>query len=110
MKRNFYLTAVAVLSATAVGGVYANSSADNDALASTDARISLTQAIRAAEQHVGGKASRAEYEHHQGRWVYEVDVIKGKQVIDVAVNSTSGAIIAAVEDQTDRDDDRHRDD
>jgi trehalose-6-phosphatase len=61
-----------------------------------------------AEQHVGGKASRAEYEHHQGRWVYDVEVIKGKQVIDVAVNSTSGAIIAAVEDKHDREDDHDR--
>ena len=78
MKPTLYVAAVAVLSATAVGGVYAAKSTDNDALAINDAQISLTQAVIAAEQHVGGRASRAEYEHHKGQWLFDVEVVKGR--------------------------------
>jgi|JI8StandDraft_1071087.scaffolds.fasta_scaffold99468_1 uncharacterized membrane protein YkoI len=110
MKSNLYLAAVAVLSATVVGSVYAAKSADNDAMAIADAKISLAQAVSTAEQHVGGKASRAEYEDHKGQWVFDVEVVKGRQVMDVTVNSTSGTVIAAVEDKHDREDDHDRDD
>jgi uncharacterized membrane protein YkoI len=110
MKSNIYLAAVAVLSATAVGSVYAAKSSDNDAMAIADAKISLAQAVSTAEQHVGGKASRAEHEHHKGQWVFDVEVVKGRQVMDVTVNSTSGTVIAAVEDKHDREDDHDRDD
>ncbi len=110
MKSNIYLAAVAVLSATAVGSVYAAKSSDNDAMAIADAKISLAQAVSTAEQHVGGKASRAEYEDHKGQWVFDVEVVKGRQVMDVTVNSTSGTVIAAVEDKHDREDDHDRDD
>lgn len=106
MKPTLYVAAVAVLSATAVGGVYAAKSTDNDALAINDAQISLTQAVIAAEQHVGGRASRAEYEHHKGQWLFDVEVVKGRQVIDVTVNANNGTIIAAVEDPAGRDHDR----
>ena len=114
MKTNVYLVAAVVLFGTTVGAAYAAKSAahdtDNDALAIADAKISLTQAVSAAEQHAGGKASRAEFEHHKGQWVFDVEVVKGRQVMDVTVNSSSGAVIAAVEDKADRKDDHDRDD
>lgn len=55
MKRKVYLTALAVLSVTATGSAYAAKSAENDALAVAGAKISMTQAVTAAKQHVGGK-------------------------------------------------------
>jgi uncharacterized membrane protein YkoI len=106
MKRNFYLAALAALSVTAIGSVYAAKSSENDALAIAGAKINLTQAVSAAEQHVGGNASRAEYEHHKGQWVFDVEVVKGKQVMDVKVDPMSGKVIAAVEDKNDHDDER----
>ncbi|MCB1933167.1 MAG: PepSY domain-containing protein [Candidatus Accumulibacter sp.] len=109
MKNSIYLAVLAVLSASAVGSVYAARSADNDALAIADAKVGLAQAVSAAEQHVGGKASRAEYERHKGLWVFDVEVVKGAQVMDVTVNPISGAVIAAVEDTADREDDHDRD-
>ena len=110
MKRNIYLAALAALSAAAIGSTYAAKSAENDALAIASAKIDMMQAVTAAEQHVGGKASRAEYERHKGQWVFDVEVVKDKKVMDVKVDPTSGKIIAVTEDRADHDDDHdHRD-
>ncbi|MBX9810609.1 MAG: PepSY domain-containing protein [Burkholderiales bacterium] len=105
MKRTVYLTALAALSATAIGTAYAAKAMENDALAIETAKIGLTQAVTAAEQQVGGKASRVEFEKHKGQWVFDVEVVNGKKVMDVKVDSTSGKVIAATEDKADRDDD-----
>lgn len=110
MKHKIYLTALAVLSATAIGTAYAAKAMENDSLAIESAKVSLNQAVTAAEQQVGGKASRAEFEKHKGQWVFDVEVVNGKQVMDVKVDSTSGKVIVATEDKTDRDDDYDRDD
>lgn len=104
MKRKFYLTALAALSAATISSAYAAKSAENDALAVATAKVSLTQAVTAAEQHVGGKASRAEYEHRKGQWVFDVEVVKDRKVMDVKVDPTNGKVIAASEDKADRDD------
>lgn len=45
---------------------------ENHALKIASATTSLTQAILAAEQHVGGKASRAEFEHEKGKAGFKV--------------------------------------
>lgn len=79
MKRKLYLATLAALSATAIGSAYAAKSTENDALAIAGAKIGMTQAVTAAEQHVGGKASRAEYAHHKGQWAFDVEVVKGKR-------------------------------
>jgi len=104
MKRKFYLITVAALSAVAIGSAYASRTTDNDALAIAGSKISLTQAVTAAEQHVGGKASRAEYERHKGQWVFEVEVVKDAKVTDVKVDPMNARIIASVEDKSDHKD------
>ena len=104
-KHKIHFTALAALAIAATASAYAAKPVENDALAVMTARINLTQAIAAAEQHVGGKASRAEYERHQGLWVFDVEVIKDKTVMDVKVDPMNGKIIAATEDKTDHDDD-----
>jgi uncharacterized membrane protein YkoI len=108
MKQKIY-AAFITLSAVAIGTTaYAAKSVDNDALAISGATIGLTQAITAAEQHVGGKAAKAEYERHKGRWVFDVEVVKDKKVMDVTVDATSGKVIAATEDKVDQDDKRDK--
>ena len=77
MKNSIYLAALAVLSAGVVGSAYAAKAADNDALAVNDAKVGPAQAASAAEQHVVGKASRAEYADPKGQWVFAVEVVKG---------------------------------
>jgi uncharacterized membrane protein YkoI len=104
MKRKFYLAVLAAFSAAAIGSAYAAKSVENDALAVAGAKIGITQAVTAAEQHVGGKASRAEYERHKGQWVFDVEVVKDQKVMDVKVDPTSGKVLAATEDKTDHDD------
>ena len=105
MKRKFQLAALAALSAALIGSAYAAKAEDNDAMAIANAKIDLTQAVSAAEQHVGGKASRAEYERHKGQWVFDVEVVKDKKVMDVKVDPTSGKVLAATEDKADHDND-----
>ncbi len=105
MRQKIYAAAFVSLTAIAIGSAaYAAKSAENDALDRSGATIGLTQAITAAEQHVGGKASKAEYERHKGQWVFDVEVVKDKQVMDVTVDATSGKVIAAIEDKADHDD------
>lgn len=106
MNRKIHQVALAVVATTVIGSAYAAESAENDALAITGAKISLTQAMAAAEQHVGGQASKAEYEHEQSQSVFEVEVVKGKSVMDVKVDPTSGQVIASAEDKADHNEDK----
>ena len=108
MKQKYNLLAFAAFSVAAIATAYAAISPENDALAIETAKISMTQAVTTAEQHVGGKAARAEYERHNGQWVFDVEVVKGKKVMDVKVDSTSGKVISAAEDKTDRDDEHDK--
>ncbi len=110
MKRKVYLATLAILSAAAIGSAYASKATENDALAIAGAKIDLSQAVTAAERYVGGKAARAEYERHKGQWVFEIEVVKDKQVMDVKVDPISGKVLAAVVDKSDRDHDHDRED
>ncbi len=109
MNRKLNLSVLALLTASALGSAYANNVTENDALAVTQAKITLTQAIASAEHYIGGKASKAEYETHAEQGVYAVEVIKDKTVMDVLVNSDSGKIIAATADKADHDEEEHDD-
>jgi len=103
MKAKLYPTAaLTILSLAGLGGAQAATTMQNDALGIADAGISLTQAVTAAEQHVGGKASSAEYELDQGRGVFEVEVVKGSEVMDVRVDPTSGKVLSAMNDKVDQ--------
>jgi uncharacterized membrane protein YkoI len=103
MKRTLYLIALAVVSTSAIVSSYAAGDKENDALAVMATRITLSQAVITAEQHVAGKASRAELEQHDGRWVFDVEVVKGKKVMDVKIDPESGKVLAATEDKVDSD-------
>ena len=110
MNRKLSAALVAALSAAAIGSADAAQSDRNDALAISTAVISLTRAVTAAEQHVGGKASRAEYELDDGQWIYEVEVVRDGTVMDVKVDAASGKVLVATEDATEHDDeDGHED-
>ena len=111
MKRMTYLATVVALSFFgAIGSSYAAMANENDALPVTASQISLVQAIAAAEEYVGGIASRAEYEQEKGQGVFEVEVVKGTSVMDVVVNGRNGKVISAHEDTNDRANDQDDDD
>ncbi len=74
---------------------------DNDAAELARAKVGLTQAIATAEQHVQGKAIRAEVEDENGTLVYSVEVVKSNQVTDVKVNCDDGRLLSAQADPSD---------
>ncbi len=80
-----------------------NKPQENDAALLSQTKISLTQAIAAAEEHSQGKAVRAELENENGTLVYGVEVTSGKQTTDVKVDINNGKILSAQADQEDRD-------
>jgi uncharacterized membrane protein YkoI len=105
MKHKAYLAALAALSAAAVvGSTFSAQAGGNDALAISTAKVDLGQAVTAAEQYVGGKAARAEYERHKGQWVFDVEVVKDRSVMDVKVDASNGRVLEAIADTTDDDD------
>lgn len=106
MKRTTTFAVIAAVLATAVGGAFAAKTGENDALAIANAKIPLVQAVTAAEQHVKGKAAKAEYEKTKSGWVYEVEVVSGSKVYDVKVDAEKGTVIASTEDKADGDDEK----
>lgn len=118
MNRKTSLAAlVAAGIATAGSLAYANQSgaAGNDAITdSANAKITLRQALAAAEQHhTGGRAVKAELESEKGAVVYEVEVIaNNNQVFDVKVDAVNGKVISSQADKPDgnKDEDAEDDD
>lgn len=96
--------AVVATSLAALGGVaFAAQSAGNDALSIDKAKISIGQAISAAEQQHGGRASKAEFENTRSGPAYEIEVVSGAKVFDVKVDAEKGTILSSAEDTLDRD-------
>lgn len=96
MKR-VYLAAAAMLYATIIGSAFA----ENDVSSIENSKIGMAQAVTTAEQHVGGKAVHAEYEHHKDQSTFDVEVVKDKKIMKVKVDPTSGKVISSVEDKDD---------
>ena len=113
MKRKLSVSLAAALAAAAIGGgAYAANKADkeDDALAIVNAKVTLTQAVAAAEQHVGGKAAKAELEQSKGVWTFDVEVVKdAKTVMDVKVDAATGKVLSATADKADHDDENDKD-
>lgn len=105
MKHKTIIAALIAFSMAAVGAAYASSHQEkNDALAISQAKISLVNAVNAAQQHVGGAATKAEFEMEKGQGVYEVEVVKGQEVLDVKVGAADGQIISVKADKPDHED------
>lgn len=97
------LTLLSALLLASAGAAYAaHAGAANDALAIEQAHISLTQAVAAAEQHAGGKAAKAEFEHSRKGNFYEVEVVtSAHQVFDVRVDAQQGQVLSSRLDKAD---------
>ena len=104
IRQSILIATLALASAAAGVSAFASSASGNDARIIPNAKISLSQAVIAAEQHVGGTASKAEVEQHAGKAVYDVEVVKGAQVFDVKISPDQGTVIASTEDRNDHDD------
>ncbi len=107
MKLKIALPALAVaLGALAAGGAVLAKSAsgENDAVADlAKAKLTLSQAVSAAESHAPGKATKAELEGENGASVYNVEVVaSNNKVFDVKVDAADGRVLSSKEDQADR--------
>ena len=95
-----------LLSITAGTMAYAQSNKqDSDAFADlAKAQVPITQAIAAAEQVVGGKATSVELENEKQGLIYKVEVANAatRKVMDVQVDGTSGKVLSTQEDRADR--------
>ncbi|MEO8013938.1 MAG: PepSY domain-containing protein [Polaromonas sp.] len=99
----------AVLAASGIAA-YAATSMENDAVSLPVTKISLSQAVAAAEQQTKGRATRAELEHTKSGIVFDVEVVSGAKVFDVRVDADKGTVISSAEDKADQDDDHDKKD
>ena len=109
-KKTFMFGVLAASALVASSLVYANRDGkedQQDAAALAQAKISLSQAVAAAEQKAQGKAVRAELEDENGKFVYGVEVVGGGKSTDVKVDIATGAILSAQADQADHEGDEN---
>lgn len=107
MKRNISVTTLLVAAgvATAGGLAFAKTTvAENDAIADlAKAKITLTQAVSAAEAQAGGKATKAELDGERGTLVFDVEVVTAdNKVFDVKVDAADGKVLSSKADHVDR--------
>ena len=103
-KPRYFYTAIAAAVLATTTASFAAMDKQNDAMAIESAKVTLSQAVSTAEQHVGGNAVRAEYEPTKAGWAYDVEVVNGTKVFDVRVDANSGTVLSSNEDQADHDD------
>ena len=102
MKTSLKL-ALAAMALLGLGAAHAaQDPRDDNAHAILNTRLSLVQAVGAAERHAGGSAIRAELENENGRIVYGVEVVSQTRLTDVKVDANSGRIVSAQADQVGR--------
>jgi hypothetical protein len=88
--------ATGILTATLVGG---------GAVAQAANRIAPWDAMKVATAKVGGKAIQATYVQEDGKFIYDVVIIKGQKLMEVGVDATTGKA-GAVETVTPEDEGR----
>jgi uncharacterized membrane protein YkoI len=101
MDRNKLIAAVLVGTMAAgaldpAGTAYARSKregAANEAQIIADAKITMAQAIAAAENQVGGKAVETGIEDENGTVAFEVEVLKDGQRHEVLIDPQSGEVL-----------------
>lgn len=111
-RKRTLIIGVLTAAALATTGAYAyqgQSGEQDEAAALAQAKITLSQAITAAEQHVGGKASSAGIEDENGKIVYGVEIVGGGKSTDVKVDIATGQVLSARVDTADheRGEERH---
>lgn len=76
--------------------------ADTDEITAVkQAKISLVDAIHAAEQHQGGRAFEASLDDDSFTPTYEVSLLAEEKLYDVRIDAVSGAVLSTREDKDD---------
>ena len=116
MTRNKVLAAImagviATGSAGVAGLAYAKERRDaptNEASIVANAKVTMAQAIAAAEQQVGGTAVGTGIEDQDGNVFFEVDVLKDSAKHKVLIDTQTGKVVKVVANNSN--DDEHDDD
>jgi uncharacterized membrane protein YkoI len=101
--------ALAVALGIAASGAACAHEEERDSAVLSQAQISMTQAIAAAEQHTKGRAVRAALENENGTAVYGVEVLDGAKAMDVKVDARDGSVLRVQDDSRDREEHEHDD-
>ena len=105
-QHKFTLLGVSGILALTATAALAAARTEADIHAIGQAKITLSQAINAAEQSTpGSKATHADFERdHQGRWVFTVELAKADEALNVMVDPASGKVLSVSRDCEDRED------
>ncbi len=96
--KTFIISTIAATSLFAGAALAADAS---DIRLLNETKISLIQAIEAAQSNVGGKAIDAGLDDDSFKPAYEVTVIKDDRVFDVQVDGVTGEVTGSREDLDD---------
>ena len=104
---NKILTAVftmAIITATATNVAQAGESKEKEAKELklfSEAKITLTEAIKAAEKKVGGKAMEAELDDESNTVQFEIEILKDGKIHEVLVDGITGKVLkVSLEDES----------
>ena len=96
--KNLTLAAVCLGGMLFAGSAYADS---KDAQALAEAKITLVQAIQAAEKAHGGSAFDAQIDDDSARPEFEVGIVREGRIYDVRVDALTGEVLGVREDRDD---------
>lgn len=97
MKTNLKTLAAATLLLVGVAATPVLADID-DIRGLADAKITLTDAIKTAEKHVGGQAFDASFDNDSFKPAFEVEVAKDGKTFDVRVDGVTGEVLGMRED------------
>ncbi len=95
-----------VISTALAGAVFAVQAKDtvNDAVAATNAKITMEQAVNIVLSTVPGTVVKAEFDSEKGRNFWEIEVVNlTQQTIDFEIDSNTGSIMNQQADMADDD-------
>ena len=116
MKRKIMIAALILAAGVATAGGLAcaeqSGAMENDAVTDlAKARISLGQAVSAAEAQSAGKATKASLDSEHGQAVFNVEIVTaGNKVIDVRIDAADGKVLSSKQDAADRGDEEDTND
>ena len=98
------LFTMAIMTATAVNVAQAGESKEKEAKELklfSEAKISLSEAIKAAEHKVGGKAMEAELDDESNTVQFEIEVFKDGKIHEVIIDGITGKVLkVSLEDES----------
>jgi uncharacterized membrane protein YkoI len=111
VRSNIILTfTLALITLAGAGAALAGENDQQSELnAVTNAKTSLSQAIAAAEQEIGGKAIETGLENQDGVMAYEIKIAKGNTLQRVLVDADSGKITKVMAADDDHENGEHED-